>query len=199
MVSWGFKLTRALVGGAALLAWLVGGPRRDAAAAARHLQLLGTALNCDPRTRNGSDACNLLPTLVAWLQEALALAADELAAPPKMGAGVGAARGLMVRRDPGALAESLLMGGGLRIGGRLGLMGLAQGLGVLGGGGGGGGGQRTAGLEALVQPLTIQLERAPGQRGVRDLNGRVIRVDPLVSLEGLAEYVASVAALRWHE
>ena len=37
-----------------LLAWLLGGPRRDAAAAARHLGMLGTALNCDPRTRNAA-------------------------------------------------------------------------------------------------------------------------------------------------
>lgn len=45
------------------------------------------------------------------------------------------------------------------------------------------------------------MERAPGAggHGVRDLSGKVIRVDPLVSLEGLAHYVSSVAALRWHE
>jgi hypothetical protein len=37
-----------------LLAWLLGGPRRDASAAARRLAMLGTALNCDPRTRNAA-------------------------------------------------------------------------------------------------------------------------------------------------
>jgi hypothetical protein len=53
----------------------------------------------------------------------------------------------------------------------------------------------------VLQPLAIRLERAPGVggHGVRELSGRVIRVDPLVSLEGLAHYVSSVAALRWHE
>jgi hypothetical protein len=46
-----------------------------------------------------------------------------------------------------------------------------------------------AGLDALKKPMKVQLRLAPGEKGLVDLTGKVIKIEPLVTIGMLQEFL----------
>ncbi|KAK3252849.1 hypothetical protein CYMTET_37877 [Cymbomonas tetramitiformis] len=114
-----------------------------------NIQLLGEVLGCSGGDR-GVGGESVLPRLVAWLQEAVAVAVEGLEGP------------------------SMNDGGGSGLGG-------------------------ADGLDLLTRPLTLRVERAPGNSTLRQLQGCILKVEPLCPLRQLAEHLAPAVVLQWYE
>ena len=54
------------------------------------------------------------------------------------------------------------------------------------------------GLDALKKPMKVQLRLAPGEQGLVDLTGKVIKMEPLVTIGMLQEFLMRKVEPQWH-
>lgn len=56
-----------------------------------------------------------------------------------------------------------------------------------------------AGLDGLKKPLKVQLRLAPGEDGLVDLTGKVIKMEPLVTIEMLQDFLVRKVEPQWYD
>jgi hypothetical protein len=55
-----------------------------------------------------------------------------------------------------------------------------------------------AGLDGLKKPIKVQLRLAPGEDGLVDLTGKVIKMEPLVTIDMLQDFLVRKVEPQWH-
>ncbi|KAJ1482231.1 hypothetical protein T484DRAFT_1804547 [Baffinella frigidus] len=55
------------------------------------------------------------------------------------------------------------------------------------------------GLDALKRPLRLQLQRAPGEDGLIELGGKVVKAEPLVTVQALEQFLLTLVEPKWHD
>ena len=61
------------------------------------------------------------------------------------------------------------------------------------------GAHNMAGLDVLKRPLRLQLRRAPGEDSLIDLGGKVIKAEPLYTIQALTNFLASKVEPKWYD
>ena len=54
------------------------------------------------------------------------------------------------------------------------------------------------GFDALKRPMKVQLRLAPGEQGLVDLTGKTLKIEPLVTIGMLQNFLAQKVEPRWH-